>query len=435
MFQPGGILLALVDALLVLLVRRRLRGAFPRSPRAVDAVCAAAFVLLAHPALVMAARGWGGMRALQRHVPEVVSMTAMGAQVALILYGLLWGGAALATSAVRALGRLRGATAGAPIPAASSEEPGAPGDEPRAPVEPRPPVAPDPGRRRVLAGAAWVLPAAATGVSFGGVVSSRQKPVVTRVLVPVRRDLTGLHGLTFAQISDVHVGNFMDAERLDEIRDAVNALGADFHVVTGDLLDNHVSQLELSTRLLRGLRPARGELFFCMGNHEHIAARSSTVATIVKGLEEAGAQVLVDEARRVRVGGDHLWMGGVDYPSRARPGETARRPTKEALERALGQMSDDGAPRILLSHHPRVFQQARELPIDLMLSGHTHGGQIYLGRVGDHAVTPMAPFEHYHNGLYVHGPRRLYVNAGAGGWLPVRINCPPEITLVELVPA
>ena len=47
----------------------------------------------------------------------------------------------------------------------------------------------------------------------------------------------------------------------------------------------------------------------------------------------------------------------------------------------------------------------------------------------------MEPFEHYHNGLYLHGERRLYVNAGAGGWLPVRINCPPEITLVELVPA
>lgn len=429
MFQPGGILLALVDVLLVLLVRRRLRGAFPRSPRAVDLVCAAAFVLLAHPALVMAARGWGGMRALQRYVPEVVSMTAMGGQMALIVYGLLWGGAALGAAIVGGIRGLGRAPSAAPTAAGATEEPRAPGDEPG------PPVAPDPGRRRVLAGAAWVLPAAATGVSFGGVVSSRQKPVVTRVLVPVRRDLTGLHGLTFAQISDVHVGNFMDADRLDEIRDAVNALGADFHIVTGDLLDNHVSQLELSTRLLRGLRPARGELFLCMGNHEHIAARSSSVATIVRGLEEAGAQVLVDEARRVRVGGDHLWMGGIDYPSRARPGETARRPTKEGLERALGQMLDDGAPRLLLSHHPRTFQEARELPIDLMLSGHTHGGQIYLGRVGDHAVTPMAPFEHYHNGLYVHGPRRLYVNAGAGGWLPVRINCPPEITLVELVPA
>jgi predicted MPP superfamily phosphohydrolase len=95
-------------------------------------------------------------------------------------------------------------------------------------------------------------------------------------------------------------------------------------------------------------------------------------------------------------------------------------------------MRDDGAPRILLSHHPRTFVEARELPIDLTLAGHTHGGQIKIGRIGDRAITPMLPFDHYHNGLYRHGQRQLYVNGGAGGWLPLRINCPPEITLVEL---
>jgi predicted MPP superfamily phosphohydrolase len=98
-------------------------------------------------------------------------------------------------------------------------------------------------------------------------------------------------------------------------------------------------------------------------------------------------------------------------------------------------MRDDGAPRILLSHHPRTFNEARDLQFDLMLSGHTHGGQISLGRIGDYAITPLLAGEFYHNGLYEHRGRRLYVNAGAGGWLPVRINCPPEITLIELVPA
>ncbi|HTN84703.1 MAG TPA: metallophosphoesterase, partial [Sorangium sp.] len=168
---------------------------------------------------------------------------------------------------------------------------------------------------------------------------------------------------------------------------------------------------------------------------EYIAARSASIGAVAKGLEEAGAQVLVDEAREVRLGGDRLWMGAIDYPSRARPGEPARRPTLDGLHRALGQMQDDGAPRILLSHHPGTFRAARELPFDLMLSGHTHGGQISLGRIGDYALTPMLPAGLYHNGHYEHRGRRLHVNAGAGGWLPVRINCPPEITLVELVPA
>ncbi|WP_438041577.1 metallophosphoesterase [Sorangium sp. So ce128] len=445
MYQLGGLVVTLVNGLLGLILWRRLRAAFRRHGALISGLCAAGLLLAALPALLMAAASFSGLRALQRHAPEPLALIAMGAQVGLLLYGLLLGLATLACAAVRALRRLRpprNARAAADAqPATSAQasagaqaDPAAQDIRVPADVEARP-EAVDERRRRFVVGATWALPAAAVAVSMGGVLASRQRPAVVRLALPVRRELTSLHGVTIAQLSDVHVGSFMDAERLDELRDAMNAIRADIHVVTGDLLDHHVSQLELSARLLRGLRPARGQLFFCMGNHEYIAARSASVGTIVKGLEEAGAQVLVDEAREVRLGGDRLWMGAIDYPSRARPGEPARRPTRDGLDRALGQMRDDGAPRVLLSHHPGTFRAARELPFDLMLSGHTHGGQISLGRIGDYALTPMLPAGLYHNGHYEHRGRRLHVNAGAGGWLPVRINCPPEITLVELVPA
>ncbi|WP_437578031.1 metallophosphoesterase [Sorangium sp. So ce887] len=445
MFQLGGLVVTLVNALLGLIVWRRLRAAFPRHGALINGLCAAGLLLVAHPAVLMAVASWSGLRALQRHLPEPVSLIALGAQVALLLYGLLLGIAAIARVAFGALRRGRpapsagavtvaevdtNARSGAGAQAGSASQPASAPED----VKTEPEIVDEP-RRRLLVGATWALPAAAVAVSMGGVLASRQRPVVVRVALPVRRELTSLHGVTLAQLSDVHVGSFMDAERLDELRDAMNALRADIHVITGDLLDHHVSQLELSARLLRGLRPARGQLFFCMGNHEYIAARSASIPTIVKGIEEAGAQVLVDEAREVRLGGDRLWMSAIDYPSRARPGEPARRPTADGLARALGQMRDDGAPRVLLSHHPGTFRAARELPFDLMLSGHTHGGQISLGRIGDYALTPMLPAGLYHNGLYEHRGRRLHVNAGAGGWLPVRINCPPEITLVELVSA
>ncbi|WP_437814557.1 metallophosphoesterase [Sorangium sp. So ce1078] len=457
MFQLGGLVVTLVNALLGLIVWRRLRAAFPRRRALVDGLCAAGLLLVAHPALLMTVASWSGLRALQRHLPEPVSLIALGAQVALLLYALLLGIAAITHAAFRALRRGRpspdlravmdaevdtsaravaDAQADSAARADSAAQAGSNAQAAKAPEEVSPRSEPvDETRRRLLVGASWALPVAAVAVSMGGVLASRQRPVVVRVALPVRRELTSLHGVTLAQLSDVHVGSFMDAERLDELRDAMNALRADIHVITGDLLDHHVSQLELSARLLRGLRPTRGQLFFCMGNHEYIAARSASIPTIVKGLEEAGAQVLVDEAREVRLGGDRLWMSAIDYPSRARPGEPARRPTADGLARALGQMRDDGAPRVLLSHHPGTFRAARELPFDLMLSGHTHGGQISLGRIGDYALTPMLPAGLYHNGLYEHRGRRLHVNAGAGGWLPVRINCPPEITLVELVPA
>ncbi|WP_438026993.1 metallophosphoesterase [Sorangium sp. So ce233] len=451
MFQLIGLVVTLVNGLLGLMLWRRLRAAFPRHGALINAVCAATLLLLAHPALLMAVASWSGLRALQRYLPEPLSMIALGAQVSLLLYGLLLGVAAVARAVARALRRARRATNAAAVTHAQAAMDSRTGTDAQAAATVAPaatdagivdapggetrPEAVDETRRRLVVGATWALPAAAVAVSMGGVLASRQRPVVVRVALPVRRELTSLHGITIAQLSDVHVGSFMDAERLDELRDAINAVRADIHVITGDLLDHHASQLELSTRLLRGLRPARGQIFFCMGNHEYIAARSASIPAIVKGLEEAGAQVLVDEAREVRLGGDRLWMGAIDYPSRARPGEPARRPTVDGLARALGQMQDDGAPRVLLSHHPGTFRAARELPFDLMLSGHTHGGQISLGRIGDYALTPMLPAGLYHNGHYEHRGRRLHVNAGAGGWLPVRINCPPEITLVELVPA
>ncbi|MGK3967093.1 metallophosphoesterase [Sorangium sp. So ce1667] len=464
MYQLGTLVVTLVNGLVGLILWRRLRAAFPRHGALIDGVCVAGLLLVAPPALLMTVASWSGLRALQRHVPEPLLLIAMGAQVGLLLYALLLGTAAITRAVYRALRRRQRAasvravtpdaraaigaqattdaqaTAGAQAVIDAQTTAGAQATSgtraANAPEDTRtPPEAIDEGRRRLVVGATWALPAAAIAVSMGGVLASRQRPVVVRVALPVRRELTSLHGVTLAQLSDVHVGSFMDAERLDELRDAMNAIRADFHVITGDLLDHHVSQLELSTRLLRGLRPARGQIFFCMGNHEYIAARSASIGAVAKGLEEAGAQVLVDEAREVRLGGDRLWMSAIDYPSRARPGEPARRPTLDGLHRALGQMQDDGAPRILLSHHPGTFRAARELPFDLMLSGHTHGGQISLGRIGDYALTPMLPAGLYHNGHYEHRGRRLHVNAGAGGWLPVRINCPPEITVVELVPA
>ncbi len=413
-----GIIVVAIDLLLWWKLRKRLVAAFPEKGRKIATGVGIALLVVCHPALVMAVGGWSATAYLRQHGPDGLMMLGMGAQVGVLLTWLFWGVEGLVRMVTKLAARLAPKRAPQPPPEAL-------------PVEPV-----DPMRRQIVTASALVLPTLAFGTSISGVAASRQKPVVTRIQLPVRRELSELHGITIAQVSDVHVGSYMDAERLDEIRDAINALGADFHVITGDLLDNHVSQLEESARFVRGLRPRRGQKFLCMGNHEYIAARSADVRTIVSELEAAGGQMLLDEARPVRVGAHHLWMSGIDYPPQRRRGRPPRgKPTSESLALALGQMKDDGAPRILLSHHPRTFVEARELPIDLMLSGHTHGGQIKLGRIGDYSLTPVLPVDFYHNGLYQHHGRRLYVNSGAGGWLPVRINCPPEITLVELVAA
>lgn len=407
MSQGLGFVIVLLNVGVCWFFHRQAAVLWPRRRSVWGALTILACVVALHPSLLLALGGRSALRAWRATVPTWLSLTNMVAQFVVWICVFAIPVFLLVRWAVNAHARRRVLRAEV------------------APVDER--------RRKMLAGVALSVPIGATVVSGAGAWAARQGPVVTRILLPVRREFSELAGLKLAQVSDVHIGTYMDAYRLDEVAHVMNALSADFHVITGDLLDNHISQMELATRFIRSLAPTRAQVFACMGNHEYIAARTSSVSEVMQGLAAAGAQVLVDEARKVRVGAHHLWMSGINHPPRSV--DVGARTTEESLRLVVNAMGDDGAPRVVLSHHPRTFNQARALPLDLMLSGHTHGGQIKLGRVGDYALTPVLPVDFYHNGLYEHQGRRLYVNAGAGGWLPVRLNCPPEITLVEFMPA
>src|SRR5690606_8924565 len=149
---------------------------------------------------------------------------------------------------------------------------------------------------------------------------------------------------------------------------------------TGDLMDDDISQMDHSQQFLRALNP-RLQKFMCMGNHEYIPAmRSADVPQILRGLRETGVELLIDESRKLAHGGQHLWLMGIDYPPQGGTHTVFQRATdrdtEQSLDEALKDVRDDGAPRILLSHHPKTFFQARERQIDLTLSGHMHGGQL-----------------------------------------------------------
>jgi predicted MPP superfamily phosphohydrolase len=417
-FMAIGLLVTVLNVLTFLALRRRVMRAFPKRGNAASIALGGLMLVLLHPFIFIMFGGISGLIVFRNELPQWLQITGMTFQMAMWLYG----GVLLVTAAPRAFAhtfrKLRRM--------AKTEPSGTPPEREII----------NEARRGAITKAALALPAAIIATTIGGAIAARQSPRVTRLRLAVPREMTGLRGFTIAQVSDVHIGSYMDAERLDEIRDVMNSVKADIHVCTGDLLDNDIVQMEEAQRFLRGLNPRR-EVYMCVGNHEYIAARSTDTPRIVAGLRDSGVHLLIDETRRIEIGGDHFWLMGIDYPPQGGThnvfNRVTDRTTDQSLDAVLKECRDDGAPRILLSHNPSTFNQARERPIDLTLSGHTHGGQLVLGRIGDANFSPVLPFELYHNGHYAHEGRQLYVNRGAGGWMPVRINCPPEISVIELV--
>jgi predicted MPP superfamily phosphohydrolase len=235
------------------------------------------------------------------------------------------------------------------------------------------------------------------------------------VEIDLERWPPALDGYRIAQISDIHIGPILGRAFAAELCRRVNALDPDLIAVTGDLVDGSVRRLRDEVAPLAGLE-ARHGVFFVTGNHDHY----SGAAAWADRVRQLGIRVLRNE--RVAIGGelDGFDLVGVD-DHRGNLGADGR----EDLPRAL-EGRDPGRPAVLLAHDPTTFKRASTAGIDLQLSGHTHGGQIwpfvYLVRL---AVPFVA-------GLYSRGRSRLYVSRGTGFWGPaMRLGAPAEIT--ELV--
>jgi len=288
-----------------------------------------------------------------------------------------------------------------------------------------PEVPSDPDRRvfmaRAVAGGALLASGTA---SAAGIHSANGDPIVNEVPVKLERLPPSLSGLTIAQISDLHVGAIIRDRHVRRVVELTNAMRPDVVAITGDLVDASVAQLSHVTRALADLR-ARYGVFFVTGNHEYYSGAREWI----EELGRCGVRVLRNE--RVAIGdggpgGASIDLAGVDDWSVAR-GADGRWP---ALERALvGRDADRSL--VLLAHQPRGVAEAVRSGVELQLSGHTHGGQIFPWSVVVSAVFP------YYKGLYRHeeGGRagRVFVSCGTGYWgPPMRIGAPAEIAKIVL---
>jgi predicted MPP superfamily phosphohydrolase len=224
-----------------------------------------------------------------------------------------------------------------------------------------------------------------------------------------------LSGLKIAHLSDLHMTGQLGKEFYDCVVDLTNDWEPDVVVITGDILEKD--------RCLPWVLPTLGRLkapegkFFVLGNHE---MRLRDVAPLRKLLAEANFRDLGSRAERVTIRGTECILAGSELPWFGK---------EPPLEPRSG-----AALRILLSHSPDQLAWARSHGFDVMLAGHTHGGQIRLPLVGA-LISPSWHGFRYAGGIYHEPPTLLHVSRGLAGIHPIRWNCPPELALLTLVAA
>ncbi|MFE9457224.1 metallophosphoesterase [Streptomyces californicus] len=293
-----------------------------------------------------------------------------------------------------------------PAKSPSAEVPAAP-----APA-PAPALAPGPSRRlfvsRVVGGAAAAAGLATVGYGTYGVLRG---PSVRRITVPLAKLPRAAHGFRIAVVSDIHIGPILGRAHTRRIVDTINATSPDLVAVVGDLVDGSVADLGSAAEPLAALRARHGS-YFVTGNHEYFSGAEQWVDHV----RELGLVPL--ENARVEIEGFDL--AGVNDIA----GETEGQGPD--FVRALGDR-DRGRAAVLMAHQPVVIHDAVEHGVDLQLSGHTHGGQLWPGNMLAELANPTVA------GLERYGDTQLFVSRGAGAWgPPVRVGAPSDITVVEL---
>ncbi|MEU0594807.1 MULTISPECIES: metallophosphoesterase [Streptomyces] len=298
---------------------------------------------------------------------------------------------------------------------------------PKAPETPGTPQAPEasggsgasapsplavPSRRlfvsRVVAGAAAAAAVGTVGYGTYGVLSG---PKVKRVTVPLAKLPRAAHGFRIAVVSDIHLGPVLGRGFAQKVVDTINSTQPDLIAVVGDLVDGSVKDLGPAAAPLAGLR-ARHGAYFVTGNHEYFSGAEQWVAEVRR------LGLLPLENARTEL--PHFDLAGVNDVAGEDEGQGPD------YGRALGDR-DRSRACVLLAHQPVQIHDAVDHGVDLQLSGHTHGGQLWPGNLIAGAANPTLA------GLERYGDTQLYVSRGAGAWgPPTRVGAPSDITVIEL---
>ncbi len=284
-----------------------------------------------------------------------------------------------------------------------------------------------PARRRFLEQAAVAVSATPFVAAGYGLLYGRLDVEVTRQRIRLARLPKAFEGFRIVQLSDIHISPFLTGDQVRRCVAIANGLKADLIALTGDFLTYNPEAQGEVVHILSGLRAPYG-VFGCMGNHEYM---TETEASITRLFAAEQIRILRQERIAIQAHAETLNLIGIDYQqarfSKDHEGHLVDRYLEGSEKLVMPETVN-----ILLNHNPNAFDCAAELGVDLMLTGHTHGGQFTLGSVHrslclTRIVTP------YVSGWYEKAGSQLYVNRGIGTiGPPIRFGARPEITVFEL---
>lgn len=250
-----------------------------------------------------------------------------------------------------------------------------------------------------------------------GIYNGESNPILKKISIP----LANLSSpLKIVQLSDTHIGGLIEESRVKKMVELVNDQDPDLIVLTGDIVDTKLKNVLKAVDELKNLKATYG-VYYVLGNHEYL----HDIYNIIQKMKDLGFHVLINQNSLISKNGIPLIniAGNADLMGN-RMGYL-----QPNIDKTFEGVQSN-IPTILLSHQPKIIEKIKDKPVDIILSGHTHGGQIFPFSL---AVLLQQPFL---MGLHkIENDRYLYINQGTGFWgPPMRVGSHSEITLINLFP-
>lgn len=282
----------------------------------------------------------------------------------------------------------------------------------------------DAGRRKlaVVTAAAAILFVFAAWMAWGNTSIE-----VTRADIVSDRLPKSFSGFKIAHVSDLHNAEFGKSN--SRLLEKIEKEKPDVIVITGDLVDSRRTDIDIAIGFSeKAMKIA--QVYYVTGNHE---ARIDDFERLESGLEDLGVVVLRDEVDRIEKDNEKILLIGLDDPKFTLKSDWFGETPAMVNAKLKNLKAGSGDFSILLSHRPELFDTYAANGIDLVLSGHTHGGQVRIPFIGAVVVPDQDIFPKYDAGLFHSGNTYMMVSKGLGNSIfPVRINCRPELVIVTL---